>query len=67
MKKKYEKVPEVINPIALINVIEDIIELKPQVGGYVQVSKRHDYEIICTSQTQVRNAKFVNITVEKGF
>ena len=66
MKKKYEKVPEVIKPAELIDVIEDIIALKPQAGGYVQVSKRHDYEIICTSQTQIQNAKFVNITVGKG-
>lgn len=65
-KKRYEEVPEVVQPVALIDLIEDILELQPVTNGYIKGSKRHHYGIMCTSQTQMHTAEFVDILVGKG-
>jgi hypothetical protein len=62
------KKPEVITPVALIDLLEDIIELQPKAGGYALTSKHHYYYIICMSQAQtpMHKPQIMKLLVKKS-
>lgn len=67
VKTRYRKISEeCMSRVPLIDLIEDIIALKPVFGGYVMSPERHAYDITCMSEFQIGTAQLLNITVAKG-
>jgi|GEM_PF-6427719 len=67
MEADFGAIPEVIEPVALINLIEDILELQPTAAGYTLRSNRHYYDIACFTEAYKQGYhEQIEITTDTG-